>query len=103
VDCKPETEKSMKAVMMKTLLAAGSLCLALPPHAAESTVVEEKRAGILAAACDTDKDGMVSKAEMMAYVEKAFNKADSDKRGMLDRKQLGVFIATFDPGKVGGN
>lgn len=92
-------------VMTKTLLAAAaaSLLLSLPAYAAEATAVDEKRSAQLHALCDADKDGMVSKAELMAHVEKAWNKADSAKKGMLDKKQVGLFMANFDPGKIGGN
>ena len=42
--------------------------------------------------CDVDKDGMVSKAEVMKAVEKTFDKADSKKEGRLDRKQVEFFL-----------
>jgi Ca2+-binding EF-hand superfamily protein len=35
--------------------------------------------------CDGDKDGMVSKAEMMKMVEKVWEKADKKKAGKLTR------------------
>ena len=39
-------------------------------------------------AADTDKDGTVSKAEYLAYVEQMFNAANPDKDGSLDRAEL---------------
>jgi hypothetical protein len=42
--------------------------------------------------CDTDKDGMVSKAEMMKMVEKAWAKADAKKAGKIDKKQAEFFL-----------
>jgi len=42
--------------------------------------------------CEADKDGMVSKAEVMKAVEKMFDKADSKKEGRLDRKQVEFFL-----------
>ena len=42
--------------------------------------------------CDTDKDGMVSKAEMMKMVEKMYDKHDSKKMGKLDKKQTEAFL-----------
>ncbi len=42
--------------------------------------------------CDTDKDGMVSKAEMMKMVEKMFDKQDKKKMGKLDKKQVEFFL-----------
>ena len=42
--------------------------------------------------CDADKDGMVSKAEVMKQVEKMFDKADTKKAGKLDKKQVEFFL-----------
>ena len=42
--------------------------------------------------CDMDKDGMVSKAEVMKAVEKMFDKADTKKMGKLDKKQVEIFL-----------
>jgi len=42
--------------------------------------------------CDTNKDGMVSKAEAMKMIEKMFDKHDTGKKGMLDKAQLDRFL-----------
>ena len=42
--------------------------------------------------CDTNKDGMLSKQEIMKHVEKTFDKVDQQKKGELDRKQLEAFL-----------
>lgn len=42
--------------------------------------------------CDTDKDGMVSKSEMMRQVEKMFDKHDAKKAGKLDKRQVELFL-----------
>ena len=42
--------------------------------------------------CDADKDGMVSKAEVMKQVEKMFDKHDKKKTGKLDKKQVEFFL-----------
>ena len=42
--------------------------------------------------CDKDKDGMVSKAEMMKMMEQMFDKHDSKKAGKLDKKQVDEFL-----------
>ena len=44
------------------------------------------------AMCDTNKDGMVSKAEAMKAIEKMFDKHDTKKKGMLDKAQLERFL-----------
>lgn len=41
---------------------------------------------------DTNKDGMVSKAEAMKMIEKTFDKHDTQKKGMLDKVQLEKFL-----------
>jgi Ca2+-binding EF-hand superfamily protein len=48
--------------------------------------------------CDTDKDGMVSKAEAMKMVEKMFDKHDTKKMGKLDKKQVEAFLAELMKG-----
>ena len=42
--------------------------------------------------CDADKDGMVSKAEMMKMMEKMFDKHDTKRAGKLDKKQVEAFL-----------
>ncbi len=46
--------------------------------------------------CDADKDGMVSKAEVMKHVEKVFDKMDTKKMGKLDKKQVEEFLKAFN-------
>jgi len=41
---------------------------------------------------DANKDGMISKAEMMKHVEKMFDKHDTKKKGMIDKSQLERFL-----------
>ncbi len=45
--------------------------------------------------CDMDKDGMVSKAEMMKHMEKMFDKMDTKKTGKLDKNQTANFLKQF--------
>ena len=52
--------------------------------------------------CDADKDGMVSKAEVMKRVEKMFDKADSKKAGKLDKKQVEIFLKSLMDSSSGG-
>ena len=42
--------------------------------------------------CDTDKDGMVSRQEVMKHVEKMFDRADTRHEGKLDKKQVEIFL-----------
>ena len=43
-------------------------------------------------ACDMDRDGMMSKSEMMAHMEKMFDKMDTKKTGKLDKSQTAAFL-----------
>ena len=42
--------------------------------------------------CGPDKDGMISKAEVMKMVEKMYDKHDTKKMGKLDKKQVEAFL-----------
>ena len=48
---------------------------------------------------DTDKDGTVSKDEMMKYMGAEFEKADVDHDGTLDAKELGQLRANLAGGR----
>jgi hypothetical protein len=52
--------------------------------------------------CDSDKDGMVSKAEAMKMIEKMWDKQDSKKAGKLDKKQVELFLKSLMDGSTGG-
>ena len=45
--------------------------------------------------CDADKDGMVSKAEVMKHAERMFDQMDTKKMGKLDMKQVEAFLKAF--------
>jgi len=80
----------MRSLSKALALAAFSAAAMIAPavHAAEETM----DAGRFVTMCDTDKDGMVSKAEMMKMVEKMFDKHDTKKQGKLDKKQAEAFL-----------
>ena len=42
--------------------------------------------------CDMDHDGMMTKAGMLAHMEKMFDKIDTKKTGKLDKKQTEAFL-----------
>jgi hypothetical protein len=77
-------------------LTAAALCAAIV--AAPAAFAEKSMAGEAMDAdkfvkmCDADKDGMVSKAEVMKHVEKMFDKADTKKMGKIDKKQVEFFL-----------
>ncbi len=42
--------------------------------------------------CDMNRDGMMSKAEMVTHMEKMFDQMDTAKTGKLDKKQSEAFL-----------
>jgi hypothetical protein len=75
---------------MKTLALAvlASAAFAMPAYAENDAV----NPYAFVTMCEKDKDGMVSKAEVMKQVEKMFDKADTKKEGRLDKKQVEFFL-----------
>ena len=73
------------------ILAVAALAAAFAAPAVQAAE-ESLDANQFVKMCDADKDGMVSKAEVMKAVEKMFDKADSKKEGRLDRKQVEFFL-----------
>ncbi|HEX4780928.1 MAG TPA: hypothetical protein VH301_09260 [Usitatibacter sp.] len=79
--------RSIHKVLAAAALAASMF--AIPAvHAAEESLDGSQFVKM----CDADKDGMVSKAEVMKAVEKMFDKADTKREGKLDRKQVEFFL-----------
>ena len=79
--------RSLTKTLAIAAIAGGML--AIPAYAAESDKMDMDK---FITNCDANKDGMVSKDEMMKMVEKAFEKADSKKAGKLDKKQAEIFL-----------
>jgi hypothetical protein len=77
--------KSLKMIAAATAVALGTLSASAlaGEEALNADAFVKKYAG---------KDGMVSKAEMMKQVEKMFDKADTQKMGKLDKKQVEIFL-----------
>ena len=78
--------RSLTQVLAVAAVAGGML--AMPAYADNDKMDVDK----FVTMCDGDKDGMVSKAEMMKMVEKMFDKADTKKTGKLDKKQAEIFL-----------
>jgi hypothetical protein len=77
--------------MTKTLIASAALAAALA-GAPLAHAGEDVNPNAFVKMCDTDKDGMVSKAEAMKMIEKMFDKRDTKKMGKLDKKQVELFL-----------
>jgi len=80
----------MRSLTKAVALAAFSTAMMAVPavQAAEEAINADKFVKM----CDTDKDGMVSKAEVMKMVDKMFDKHDTKKMGKLDKKQAEAFL-----------
>ena len=80
--------------MLASSMVAVSLMAAPAVFAAEST--HKMNMDAFMKSCDMDKDGMMSKAEMLAHMEKMFDKMDTKKAGKLDKKQTEQFLNQFN-------
>ncbi len=76
---------------LKTILAATTMATALV-SAPLAYAQEALNPDAFVKMCDTDKDGMVSKAEAMKMIEKMWDKQDTKKMGKLDKKQVEAFL-----------
>jgi hypothetical protein len=77
---------------MTKVLTAATLAAAIFTAPAAFAGREDEHADHFVKMCDADKDGMVSKAEVMKQVEKMFDKHDTKKAGKLDKKQVELFL-----------
>ena len=82
----------MKAIRMKTLLGAAAMALASLSMPAMADINAED-INIFVKMCDTNKDGMISKDEVMKRAAMAFDKMDGGKKGMADDKKTIAFLA----------
>jgi Ca2+-binding EF-hand superfamily protein len=76
---------NMKRMTLATLLAAAMLAVVPPVAMAQKGMDNIK-------AMDKDKDGMISKAEFMAMMEKAYNDMDKAKKGRLTAQDVAASI-----------
>jgi hypothetical protein len=89
-------KKSLKIVLVS--LAATSLFAFATPSFADISLADVNR---FVKVYDTNKDGMVSKAELMKRAAEMFDKMDTGKKGMLDDKQAMAFLLELQ--KTDGN
>ncbi|MBL8520638.1 MAG: hypothetical protein JNK75_08180 [Betaproteobacteria bacterium] len=82
----------MKATRMHTLLGALAVALASlsQPALADINAEDINR---FVKMCDNNKDGMISKDEVMKRAEMAFAKMDAGKKGMADDKKTIALLA----------
>ena len=82
----------MNATRMKTLLGAFAMALAGLSQPALADLNAED-INIFVRMSDTNKDGMISKDEIMKRATMAFDKMDAGKKGMADDKKTIAFLA----------
>ena len=86
--------KIILAASLTFMLAAGSAAFAQAPE-------RQGRAGP-----DTNKDGVITRAEMLAGVETMFARVDADRDGRItqtDRQQMATKMGARAPGKARGD
>ena len=85
---------------LKTLAAATlvTFSFAIPVSFAQ----ELWNADVFVRMAKQHKDGMLTKAEAMKQFEKMFDKADTDKRGMLDQTQVNTLLKMLADSSKGG-
>ena len=82
----------MRAISMKLMLAASVIAVAglSQPALADLNAEDISR---FVKMCDNNKDGMISKDEVMKRATMAFDKMDAGKKGMADDKKTIAFLA----------
>jgi Ca2+-binding EF-hand superfamily protein len=79
---------SRKALILLIITVLAAISNARAGDRAERLAAADANARELLTQMDTDKDGKVSKAEFMNFMEQEFERLDVDKDGMLDVAEL---------------
>lgn len=88
------TQTLAHAMFAASLLAAPGAFAADPAAKHDMSSMKHESAGFMKA-CDMDHDGMMSRAEMHAHMDKMFDRMDTKKTGKLDSKQTEAFLKDF--------
>ena len=81
--------------MFAAALVAAPAAFSAEPMAKHDMSAMKHDMGDFMKSCDMNGDGMMSKAEMHAHMEKMFDKMDTKKTGKLDGKQTEAFLKEF--------
>lgn len=87
-------KKSLLKVVMGSI-AVSMMGLAMPSFADKWTQAEVER---YVAKCDVNKDGMISRVEVMKQAAEMFDKMDTGKKGMLNEKKALAFLFELQMG-----
>ena len=82
-----------KAKFAAVLVAASAVAGFGTPALAQEGTQDDFMILFKMSSTDKNKDGMISKAEMMKMMEQMFDKHDAKKTGKLDKKQVDAFLA----------
>ena len=85
------------------LLSASAHVMAQPAMTSPSHSMSDQEFATMFTAMDTNKDGMISRAEYAAYHNSRFDIWDSAKKGMMTREQIRTKMFERDLRKSDGN
>lgn len=81
--------------MVAAALVAAPVAFSAEPMAKhDMSAMKQDKDGFMKS-CDMDHDGMMSRAEMHAHMDRMFDKMDTKKTGKLDSKQTEAFLKDF--------
>ena len=73
-------------------IAKGSILTLFLAGVAAPAVADDRYGNLFVKMADKNKDGMVSKDEMMKHVEMGWAKMDKEKKNMFDAKRVEAFL-----------
>src|SRR5262245_57489645 len=92
----PTSRKEFQMRMPKPLIAllavAAGAALPVLPQTGAPRHGESADANIFVVMCERAADGKVTKQQVMAIVDRMFDKQDTKKEGKLDKKQVNFFL-----------
>ena len=85
------------------LFSASALVMAQPAMTPPSNSMSDQEFAAMFTAMDTNKDGMISRAEYAAYHNSRYDTWDSAKKGMMTRDQIRTKMFERELRKTDGN
>ena len=85
------------------LLSASALVMAQPAMTSPSHSMSDHEFATMFTAMDTNKDGMISRAEHAAYHNSRYDTWDTSKKGMMTRDQIRTKMFERELRKSDGN
>ena len=88
----------MNKFFLNTIRSAAVAIAMIGTSAAVWADVSAEDAARFVKSCDTNNDGMISKAEVRKRVSEMLNKVEADKNGMVDAKKTTMLILQLEGG-----